>query len=442
MTNNNKNLVTRFMKTATKIEANEIRAALLSFSFIFTLMASYYILRPIRDAMSSNWTDAELSTLYTGTFIFSTIAVVIYGQACSRIKIGHVVPGVYALFAVSFVGFYLAMQSGLNDEIVNKAFFIWVSVFSVFNVSVFWSFMADIFNKEQATRLFAFVASGSSVGALVGPVFPIFLINVVGRTNLLLISAILLLVPMVLIGILERIKHTDLHNDRLASEQDYEQKLGTNPFAGFKAFFENRYLFEIGVFILCYVTISTFVYFELKNLMVGVDEITRVQIWAGMDWAVNLLAIGTAMFGASRLSTRFGVTKTLTLVPAAIAIGLLGVAMAPMLWIVVGLQVVRRAGNYAITRPCREMLFTVVDRESRFKAKSVIDTVVYRGGDMITAWAFTGLTQGIGLGLGVMAGIGALVAVKWAFVARYLGRTYESNNATPDLQPSSSVLTN
>jgi AAA family ATP:ADP antiporter len=170
----------------------------------------------------------------------------------------------------------------------------------------------------------------------------------------------------------------------------------------------------------------------LKNLLAGVDEITRIQIWAGMDWAVNLLAIGTAMFGTSRLSTRFGVTRTLILVPAAIAIGLLGVAMAPMLWIVVGLQVVRRAGNYAITRPCREMLFTVVDRESRFKAKSVIDTVVYRGGDMVTAWAFTGLTQGIGLGLGAIAGIGALVAVAWAFVARYLGRTYESNNATPD----------
>ena len=206
---------------------------------------------------------------------------------------------------------------------------------------------------------------------------------------------------MVIIGWLEKLKHSDLHN-----ENDLDpatQNVSTNPFSGFVLFFKNPYLLGIGLFIFLYTAISTFVYFELKNLMSGVDEATRIQIWAGMDLAVNILGVATAMFATSRIATKFGLAVTLALVPIVIVAGLLVVAMAPMLWVVVGLQIIRRAGNYSITRPAREMLFTVVDRESRFKAKSVIDIVVYRGGDMITAWAFTGLTQGLGLGLGAVA---------------------------------------
>jgi AAA family ATP:ADP antiporter len=169
--------------------------------------------------------------------------------------------------------------------------------------------------------------------------------------------------------------------------------------------------------------------------MIGLDEGTRTQIWAGMDLAVNILTIGTAMFCTSRLATRFGLAVTLALVPVIIVAGLLVVAMAPMIWVVVGLQIVRRAGNYGITRPGREMLFTVVDRESRFKAKSVIDIVVYRGGDMITAWAFTGLTQDLGLGLGAVAFVGTLIAGVWAFVGRSLGGTYDQSHGSTSTEP-------
>lgn len=425
MTIENKNIFARFLKVASKVESNEIKAVFLSFSFVFTLMSSYYILRPIRDAMSSNWSDAELSTLFTATFVFSFVAVALYGAACSRIKIGRLVPGIYGIFALSFFGFYFTIQASPNTLIIDKAFFVWISVFSLFNVSVFWSFMADIFNKEQARRLFGFIASGSSIGALIGPLLALALVGSVGKGNLLLISAVLLFGPMIIIGWLERLKHTELHNEELNAEQDYQQTLGSNPLAGFMLFVRNPYLLGIGIFIFLYTAISTFVYFELKNLMVGLDESTRTQIWAGMDLTVNILTIGIAMFCTSRLATRFGLAVTLALVPVIIVAGLLVVAMAPMIWVVVGLQIVRRAGNYGITRPGREMLFTVVDRESRFKAKGVIDIVVYRGGDMITAWAFTGLTQGLGLGLGAVACVGTLIAGVWALVGRSLGRTYE-----------------
>jgi AAA family ATP:ADP antiporter len=163
--------------------------------------------------------------------------------------------------------------------------------------------------------------------------------------------------------------------------------------------------------------------------MIPLDANTRTQLWAGMDLAVNILSIATAMFGTGRLATRFGLTGTLGLVPVIIVLGLLMIFISPMLWVVVCLQVVRRAGNYSITRPGREMLYTVVDRESRFKAKSVIDIVVYRGGDMMTAWAFTGLTQGIGLGIGAVALVGAFLAGAWAVVGCLLGRFYDRNHA-------------
>ncbi|MBW2221276.1 MAG: MFS transporter [Deltaproteobacteria bacterium] len=436
MTTENKNIITRFMKSASKVESNEIKAVVLSFSFAFTLMASYYILRPIRDAMASDWSDAELSTLFTVTFVFSFVVVALYGAACSRIRIGRLVPGIYGLFALSFFGFYLAIQASPDTPINSKVFYVWISIFSLFNVSVFWSFMADIFNKEQARRLFGFIASGSSIGALIGPLLALTLVGRVGKGNLLLISTVLLLVPMIIIGWLEQIKHTELHNEELNAEQDYQQTLGSNPLAGFMLFVRNPYLLGIGIFILLYTAISTFVYFELKNLMAGLDESTRTQIWAGMDLAVNILTICTAMFFTSRLATRFGLAVTLAFVPVIIFAGLLVVAMAPMIWVVVALQVVRRAGNYGITRPGREMLFTAVDRESRFKAKSVIDIVVYRGGDMITAWAFTGLTQGLGLGLGAVAFVGTLIAGVWAFVGHSLGRNYDqSHGETSSSEP-------
>jgi AAA family ATP:ADP antiporter len=425
MTTDSTNIFKRYLKVATKVEPNEIKAVALSFSFVFMLMASYYILRPIRDAMSSNWSDAELSTLFTATFVFSFVAVALYGAACSRIKIGRLVPGIYGLFALSYFGFYFALQLTQAASLVGKAFFVWISIFSLFHVSVFWSFMADIFNKEQALRLFGFIASGSSIGALIGPAIAFGLVGTVGKDTLLLIAAVLLFAPMIIIVWLERLKHTDLHNEELNAEQDYQQTLGSNPLSGFMLFVQNPYLLGIGLFILLYTAISTFVYFELKNLMTVLDEGIRTQVWAGIDLTVNILTIGTAMFFTGRLATRFGLAVTLAFIPVIIVAGLLVVSMAPMLWVVVALQIVRRAGDYGITRPGREMLFTAVDRESRFKAKSVIDIVVYRGGDMITAWAFTGLTQVMGLGLGAVAFIGAIIAGVWVFVSRSLGRTYD-----------------
>ena len=210
-----------------------------------------------------------------------------------------------------------------------------------------------------------------------------------------------------------------------------------NPFAGFAAFRDNRYLWGIALFLFLYTAISSFVYFELKNLLAAYDEGRRAQIWAAMDLAVNTLTVLIAAFATGRMANHLGLPFTLASVPVAICAGMLLLAASPAVVVVVILQVVRRAGNYAISRPAREMLFTAVDRETRFKAKPVIDIVVYRGGDMLNAWAFTALTQGLGLGMAAIALIGAGIAACWGLTGIYLGRSFEREYSPQSGAPNS-----
>ena len=415
----------RLLKTTTKIEANEFSAALLSFAFVFTLMTAYFIMRPVRDAMASDWTDVEVSLLWSMTFFFSLIAVTVYGAAVSAVRFRLLVPGVYAFFAASFFAFYVGSSYVADSVVVDKAFYVWLSVFSLFHVSVFWSFMSDLWNREQAPRLFGFIATGASVGAIVGPLITVLLVERIGTGNLMLTSATLLLIPIPIIFTLDRLKVTTLGNADVNVDLSAQKAMGRNPFAGFRLFLTNPFLLGIGVFIILYVAVGSFVWFELKNLLAEFSREDRTQIWAYIDLTVNSLAIFTAMFLTSRIATRFGMATTLALVPVLIVIGMLVVAVSPVVAVVAGLWVARRAGNYAITRPGREMLFTIVDRETRFKAKPIIDIVLYRGGDMLTAWAFTFLTAGLGLGLGAVAAVGAGIAALWAVVGIYLGRSYE-----------------
>lgn len=427
MATENENFIVRFMKVASKIESHEVRAVVSSFLFVFALMAAYYILRPVRDAMASDWSDTEVSFLWNLNFFISIAIVAAYGFAVSRIQFKVLVPSVYAFFAASFVAFYFGVSLIHDRDLIDKIFYIWVSVFSLFHVSVFWSFMSDLFSKEQAGRLFAVIAAGASAGALVGPLIPTLFAQVVGTDVLMLIAAITLMIPIPLIVYLERLKVLELHNENLHVNIS-EARIGGKPLAGFKMFFTNRYLLAIGLFIVLYTAIGSFVYFEQKNLLVDFDRATRTQILGGVDVVVNVLTFGIGLFATSRIVTRFGMPVTLALVPVFIAAGLLILAFAPILTVVLALQVARRAGNYGITRPAREMLFTAVDRETRFKAKPVIDIAVYRGGDAASSIAFAGLTDGLGLGLGAMAAVGAGIAAVWAYVGRRLGRNYETDH--------------
>ncbi len=410
-----------------KVEPREIPAAALSFLFAFSLMAAYYVLRPVRDAMASDWTDAELSWLWTLNFFISAVAVLFYGFVVSRIELKKLVPGIYIFFAASFLLFYLATL-GLSDTgFIDKSFYVWVSFFALFHISVFWSFMSDIYSKAQSLRLFGLFGAGASIGAVVGPSLPVLLGKAIGVYNLLLIAALILLL------IVPIIFYLDKHRSMSASPGNETapaslKSIGGDFFGGFIDFLSHRFLLGIGLFILLYTMMSTFVYFELKNVMVEYDRATRAQYWGIMDLIVNSLAIVTALFATSRLATNFGLAITLALVPVIMVFGWIAVAVAPGLALLVALQIVRRAGNYAITRPGREMLFTGVERETRFKTKPVIDIVVYRGGDVVAGWTYTGLAQGVGLGLGSIAAIAAALALLWALVAVFLGNQYRKTS--------------
>ena len=422
-----RNIILNFLKTASKIKEREVKAVVFSFLFVVVLMSAYYILRPVRDAMASDWTDAEVSWLWTLNFFISTVIVALYGIMVSKFRFRLLVPAMYGIFAGSFIIFYV-LGSIYEDRIfIDKAFYVWVSVFSLFHISIFWSFMSELFSKEQSSRLFGVIAVGASVGGLIGPsITAIFSVSL-GTDKLMLIASTMLLIPIPIIFFLQSLKTKELNNEVLNTPIS-NQSIGGNPLAGFKMFFSNPYLLSIGVFILLYTGISSFVYFELKNLLSDFSRPERSVIWAQMDLAVNILAISTGLFATGRIVTRFGMPATIAMVPIIICIGLLILAISPLLGVVMILQIVRRAGNYAVTRPAREMLFTLVNQETRFKAKPVIDIVAYRGGDMITAWLFTGLTQGLGLGLAAVAAIGAGIAGLWTLVGIYLGRWFERDN--------------
>lgn len=420
----------RLLGLACDIQPREVTATLTSFLLVLVLMGAYYLLRPVRDAMASDWSDAEVSWLWTLTFLFSTVAVSLYGAAVSRVRFRYLVPGVYGFFALTFVLFFFAGRGETRAVVLDKAFYVWVSVFAMFHISVFWSFMADTFSKPQSKRLFGFIGAGASVGAIAGPAAVTLLVDDAGTESLLLVAAVLLVLTLPIVFLLQRLKAAALHNEGVQAGTGDFDYIGGNPLAGFAQFLRTPYLLGIGLFIFLYTALSSFVYFELKNLLAVYDENTRAQIWAGMDLAVNTLTILIAAFATGRIAKHLGLPFTLSCIPMFICLGMLALAAAPMVAVVIAVQVARRAGNFAITRPGREMLFTAVDRETRFKAKPVIDIVIYRGGDVVNAWGFTALTHA-GLGMAAMAGVGAVIAALWAGVGIYLGRQFNAMHQAP-----------
>ena len=417
-------IVAKAAKALSEVESNELKATLVATLFVFILMASYYILRPVRDAMASDWTDSEVSFLWNINFFVSAGIVSLYGFAISRLRLRNVVPVVYGFFAITFVAFYFSISLVSDRVIVDKLFYLWVSVFALFNVSVFWTFMADTFNPGQAKRLFGIIGAGASAGALFGPAIPALFAGVLGTDTLMLIASVSLMIVIPLVFYLYHLKASELGNADLAADTS-KAVIGGNWWQGFQSFFTNPYLLGIGAFILLYVFIGSFVYFEQKNLLAEFTRAERTQILGSVDWLVNLVTFGMAFFLTGRIVSKVGMPTALALMPFLVGAGLLILAFAPALTVLLALQVFRRGGNYGLTRPAREMLYTGVTQEERFKAKPVIDIVVYRGGDAISGMVFAFLTDGIGLGLAAVAIVGSAIAAAWGGTGIWLGKQFE-----------------
>jgi ATP:ADP antiporter, AAA family len=415
----------KIRRAATLIEPNETRTVTMSFLTGFTVMASYFFLRPVRDSMASDWSDAEISQLWTIQFFLSLGLVMVYGYACSRIRFRYLVPAVYTFYAITFALFFFGSSFVTDRVLLDKSFYVWVSLFSLFHLSVFWSFMADTFRPEQSKRLFAFIGAGVSAGAAAGPLVVAVIASDLGNDNLMLAAAAILLLAIPMVLYVQRLKIVDLNNESVQANLGAAM-MGGKWWAGFREFVRDPYLLTIGVFILLYTAMQAFIYFETAELLrIYEEREQRTTILALRDAVANILTFGLGLFVTGRLVRRFGMPTTLALLPVFATLGFVILALAPVLSVLLAVDIARRAGEYGITRPAREILFTSVDRETRFKTKPVIDVVVYRGGDAWWGGIFAFMSESIGLGFTAMSLIGAGFTAAWAGCAIYLGRAFQ-----------------
>ena len=415
----------RILWRVIEVRRGEGWAVFWSFLYFFFLLGSYYILRPVRDEMGVTTGVDRMQWLFTGTFIAMLVVVPFFGWITSRYRRRQFLPAVYGFFIINILLFYLLFESGIEIKPVAALFFVWLSVFNLFVVSVFWSFMADLFRNEQAKRLFGFIATGGTAGAITGPAMTALLVQQLGTGRMLLLSAVLLGMTLIcirrLIAWQERITAAGEISGSCMMER--EQPLGGGVLNGFFLVLRSPYLLGICALIVLYASLSTFLYLQQAQIVRDAfdDSATRTAVFASMDFAVNVLTLVIQAFFTGRLVKWLGLAMTLALIPILLGVGFLMLAMQPVLPVLIAVQVIRRAGNYAIMRPAREMLYVVVRREEKYKAKNFIDTVVYRGGDAISSWVYTGM-RGFGLTLSAIAWIALPLSLVWAWIALRLGR--------------------
>jgi AAA family ATP:ADP antiporter len=416
--------LSRLLWRVAKVEPLETRAVLVAFVYFFFLMASYFILRPLRDTMGTVYGVAHLQELFTGTFVVSFIVAPVYAGFASRVRLSTFLPWVYGFIALTMVAFYGLFEAVPNNRWVAAAFYVWLSTFNLLTISVFWSMMADIFSKSQAKRLFGFVAAGGTVGTIAAPAFITFFVNTVGTNTLLLISAAGFVITGALVRVLETEKRKFTAADGEAQKTTLDRRLGGNPFDGFILLFRSRYLLMIALFLLLMTWISTVIYFQLSDTISHefATKAARTRAFATIDLAVNSAAVLIQIFGTGRFLERFGVTAGLLLNPVIMVIAFLAVALSPALMVLGGVQVVRRVAEYAVAKPSRDMLFTAVDQQAKYKAKNVIDTVVYRFGDLTSAWLSAMILP---FGVAGLAVFGVVISIFWFPIGYLLGKRYE-----------------
>jgi AAA family ATP:ADP antiporter len=411
------------------VKKDEISAVLLSAGYFFSLLCAYYILRPIRDEMGIAGGVDQLQWLFSATFLGMLLMIPVYGWLSSRFSRRQFLPYVYYLFIACLLGFFLLFKSDISNAYVARAFFVWVSVFNLFVVSVFWSFMADIYTDPQAKRLFGFIAAGGTLGALAGPAITVSLVGWMGAENLLLISVGFLTVAILCIKRLSVWDNSHIQQKQATEAIDSEinPPIGGSIFAGVRLITQSPYLSGICGLVLLYSTLATFIYFQQAEIISSAfsDPDQRTLVFAAIDLAVNGLTIVFQILLTSRIIKNIGLGWTLALIPMLLAVGLAILGTAPVLSVLLVVQVLRRAGNYAIMKPAREILFVVLGKEEKYKAKSVIDTVVYRGGDAVSAWIYSGM-RGLGLSIGQIAWLGVPLALLWAALGLKLGKMHQN----------------
>ncbi len=407
-----------------------------SFAYFFFLLCSYYVLRPLRDALAAEAGTANLSQMFGTTFLTMLVMVPVFGWLTSRFAKRRWLPACIAFFVLNLIGFYLAWRAHVTLDVVARVFFVWLTVFVMFVVSVFWSFMADLYNTEQAKRLYGFIAAGGTLGALIGAKLTALLAQRVGASNLMLLSAALLGFTLVCIWRLlawqrKQAAASGAGGATAVAAQEATVKGGV--LAGMRDVYGSRYLQGICLYVFLYTMLSTVLYFHQTDLLKrdypNIDA--RAALLGNLAFVVNVITLLVQAFAFKPLLHRFGVTAMLASVPLLSVLGFAALAWAPTLAVLLVFGVLRNASEYSIAKPARETLFNSLTREQKYKAKNVIDTAVYRGGDWASAVIMQAL-RGL-IAFPVVAALAVPLSVLWAAVGWWLGRQNERRHAPPSV---------
>ncbi|WP_313739273.1 MFS transporter [Pseudomonas sp.] len=415
------------------LEPGEGRPVCAGLALFYLLFCGYFMLRPVRETMGVAGGVDNLQWLFTGTFVATLVCLPLFGWLVSKVRRQRILPWTYGLFASHLLVFAWLLAQDPDGVGQARAFYIWLSVFNLLAISLAWSVLADLFSSEQSKRLFGLLAAGASLGGLSGPILGTLLVAPLGHAGLLLLAAVFLLGSIGAALYLQRWRVRQPMPS--SSEQPPSRPLGGNPWAGASAVLRSPFLLGIALFVLLLASVSTFLYFEQARIVseTFTDRTRQTQVFGLIDIAVQTLAILTQLFFTGRLAKRLGVGVLLMGVPLLMAAGFVALALVPTFTLFVLVMVARRAGEYALVRPGREMLFTVLPAEDKYKAKNFIDTVVYRGGDALSGWVKRALDV---LGDHPQAAmlIGAVLALGWGLTGRWLGcrqRTLETAQQHP-----------
>ncbi len=421
-------VVYRLLRRVIEIEPAEVPVVGWCWLYIFSILSSYYIIRPIRDQMGVAGGVNNLQYLFTASLIGMLLVNLPFAWLVARMPRSRFIPITYRFFALNILVFAAVLRWSDPSAAVwiGRVFFVWVSIFNLFVISVFWQMNVDLFSSAQGKRLFGLIAAGATIGAIVGSSVTASLAKQVSPTVLMLGSAALLELAVFSVGRLSRLS-PKLHQRPMSAEGsrggEGEAPIGGGVFGGIVRTFRSLYLINVAGFLLLYSVTSTFLYIEQAGIVSHgfQDRGAQIAFFATIDLMVNILTLAIQLFLTGRILLTLGVALSLGLLPALTIIGFGALALLPTVMAVAVFQVLRRAADYAIARPTRELLFTVVPREDRFKAKSFIDTIVYRVGDQLGAWS-TALFRGLGLGTSQLALVAIPIAILWMGNALWLGR--------------------
>jgi AAA family ATP:ADP antiporter len=419
-------ILVRLLRAVIDVKPAEVAALGWSWLYFFSILSAYYVIRPIRDEIGAAGGIENLPWLFTGTLCGMLILNPPYAALVARLPPIRFISLTYRFFMANLVLFLVLLETtaGSAHEWTGQAFYIWGAIFNLFVVSVFWGFLADVFSSEQSRRLFGFIAAGGTIGGIVGSSLTSLLVEHLGRSRLLLVSAALLEAAVFSVRRLAKISRG---LRELPGTPGHDAAVGGGVWSGFVHALRSPYLLNLAMYMLLFTILSTFLYFQQADIAkkTFADRAARTAFFANIDLAVNVLTLVIQLFLTGRIIRRLGVAVTLTLLPALSVAGFAVVGLAPILWPIVTFQVLRRAGNFAVARPTRETCFTVLPREDKYKAKSFIDTFIYRAGDQLGAWSYAGLAF-LGLGLAGISLAAVPICIVWLVNGLWLGRRNEA----------------